>query len=758
YRPTLGMKHPRALGMPAREVWSEFWDDVLRPLLEGVLVTGEALWANDYPFALERHGYPEETYFDISYDPVRDESGRVGGVFCIVSETTGRVLGERRLRTLRELGRATAEARTPADVFRLASGVLEKAREDVPFALLYGWQPEQGLAQRLAAIGIAPGRAAPDTVRAGDAAAAWPLEKALGSDGLFLDAEALAPVGALPGGRWPEPARAAAVLPITMPSQAPYGFLVAGISPRRALDDDYRDFLRLVCSAIASAVANADALEAERKRAEALAELDRAKTSFFSNVSHEFRTPLTLLLGPLEDELAARAAERPPDRERLDTAHRNALRLLKLVNTLLDFSRIEAGRAQATYVPTDLAALTAQLASNFRSACDKAELRLVVDCPALEEPVYVDRDMWEKIVLNLLSNAFKFTFAGEIEVTLACRGEAVELGVRDTGVGIAAEHLPRLFERFHRIEGTRARTHEGSGIGLSLVRELVRMHGGEIRAASEPGKGTCFTVSIPLGRAHLAPEHVGGAAADRPAGTGAAAYVQEALGWLGSAQGAPGEPQVSRIPREASTARLLVADDNADMREYLRGILQPHWSVTVVADGEQALAALREARFEAVIADIMMPRMDGFTLLRAIKTELAALDLPVILLSARAGEEARIEGLEAGADEYLVKPFAARELVAVVRSQLTIARARANAAAERNELLSRERAAKREAELQREHLESLFMQAPNPIVILRGDDYLIDLANAHACGLWKRQHQDVIGKPLFEAVPELRGQ
>ncbi|MGH7947157.1 MAG: histidine kinase dimerization/phospho-acceptor domain-containing protein, partial [Opitutaceae bacterium] len=191
---------------------------------------------------------------------------------------------------------------------------------------------------------------------------------------------------------------------------------------------------------------------------ERLKELDRLKTQFFANVSHEFRTPLTLMLGPLEDALAHAHGILPVGAAKdLEVSHRNALRLLKLVNTMLDFSRIEAGRIQASYHPTDLAALTAELASNFRSACEKADLRLVVDCPAFSggEPVYVDRDMWGKIVLNLLSNAFKFTLNGEIEVCLQAVDGQARLTVRNTGVGIPSEELPRMFERFHRVEHSR---------------------------------------------------------------------------------------------------------------------------------------------------------------------------------------------------------------------------------------------------------------------------------------------------------------
>ncbi len=249
------------------------------------------------------------------------------------------------------------------------------------------------------------------------------------------------------------------------------------------------------------------AYEEERRRSEALAELDRAKTTFFSNVSHEFRTPLTLMLGPIEDALAEPLE--PLQRQRLEVLQRNALRLQKLVNSLLDFSRIEAGRIQARYEATDLARLTAELASVFRSAVEKAGLRLIVDCQPLGEPVYVDRDMWEKIVLNLISNAFKFTLEGEIAIELRRNGDAARLMVRDTGTGISAEQLPHIFERFHRVEGARARTHEGTGIGLALVQELVRLHGGSIDVTSVYDVGTTFTIDVPLGSGHLPADRIG---------------------------------------------------------------------------------------------------------------------------------------------------------------------------------------------------------------------------------------------------------
>ncbi|HEY7638836.1 MAG TPA: ATP-binding protein [Steroidobacteraceae bacterium] len=649
YRPVFGSKHPSALGKPAREAWSELWS-VLEPLFAGVVNTGEAFWAKDMMFVLERHGYAEETYFDVSYDPVRDETGRVGGVFCIVSETTGSVVGGRRLAALRDLGRVGDEVASAADVFRKTAAVLASYGKDAPFAALYSWDPDAGVAQLEAVAGIAGGDpGAPRRIDATNRHLSWPV----GSDAEIVLAEAPADVQ-LPGGPWPEPVQQAAILKLASRANEAYGYLVCGLSARRKFDDDYRDFVKLIGANISGAVAGVRALEDERRRAEQLAELDRAKTAFFSNVSHEFRTPLTLMLGPLEDLLAKADNLPPDDRALLAVTHRNGLRLLRLVNTLLDFARIEAGRAQASYEATDVCALTADLASNFRSACERAGLRLVVDCQPGADLVYVDREMWDKVVLNLLSNAFKFTFEGEIAVRVRDTGDALELRVSDTGIGIPPDELPRMFERFHRVENARGRSHEGSGIGLALVSELVKLHGGSIAVDSTSGKGTTFVVRVPKGTAHLPPERVRPATAvsTQPA---ASAYVAEALEWLP-------DPPERTAPRQ-DTPTVLLADDNADLREYARRLLADQYVVHAVADGQSALDAARELRPDLIVSDVMMPRLDGFGLIREVRADPQLRAIPIILLSARAGEESRLEGLDRGADDYLVKPFSARELL-----------------------------------------------------------------------------------------------
>jgi PAS domain S-box-containing protein len=430
--------------------------------------------------------------------------------------------------------------------------------------------------------------------------------------------------------------------------------------------------------------------EIARQREE-LAKLDVLKTQFFANISHEFRTPLTLILGPLEDALANTHGVLPMGAARsLSTSHRNALRLLKLVNTMLDFSRIEAGRVQAFYQPVDLAALTSELASNFRSLCEKAGLRLIVQCATLspDEPAYVDRDMWEKIVLNLVSNAFKFTLQGEIEVRLEAADRHARLTVRDTGVGIPSEELPRMFERFHRIERSCGRTHEGTGIGLALVQELVKLHGGTITVASVVGEGSTFTVTIPLGKAHLDPDRIGKIPSLASTAMSHEAFVEEAIRWLpdkaapddqlqelDSQMSAGEEPRESDQQR-SEKARIVLADDNADMRGYVGRLLGGRFQVQAVSDGEAALEVARAQPPDLILSDVMMPKLDGFGLLRALRADSRLREIPIILLSARAGEESRIEGMEAGAVDYLVKPFSARELVARVETQIKVSRMR----------------------------------------------------------------------------------
>jgi len=768
YRPILGAtKHPAAMGQRGRECWPEIWD-VIGPMLTGVLARGEATWSEDQLLLLDRNGYVEECYFTFSYSPIRDESGGIGGIFTAVTETTERVLSERRLCTLRALAGA-AEARTTEEACRRAMDALAENSAGIPFALLYLLDADGSVARLAGTAHLAPDTPASPTIVPLDGDprdVGWPLARVVATgEAVRLDGLSYR-FGALPSGPWDSPPTTALVLPIFSRAQErPAGLLIIGISPRRALDEAYRAFCGLVVGQIATAIGNARAYEEECQRTEALAELDRAKMAFFSNVSHEFRTPLTLMLGPVADALNdTEGVLTPVQRERLEIAQRNGLRLQRLVNSLLDFSRIEADRVEAAYEPTDLAAFTQELVGLFRSAIERAELRLVVDCPPLPVPIFVDREMWEKIVLNLLSNALKFTFDGEIAVRLRADGSRAILTVSDTGTGIPPEELPHLFERFHRVRRAPARTFEGSGIGLALVRELVRLHGGEVAATSAIGEGTVFTVTIPTGTAHLSADRIATTRiATSPTAT-AAPYVEEVLHWLPDVAGDSQESEsgVDVVSASEGTergaaggmfsgTRILLADDNADMRAYARRLLQDDYAVETAADGEAALAAACERPPDLILTDVMMPQLDGFGLLRALRADPRTRDIPVIFLSARAGEESAIEGLAAGADGYLVKPFSARELQARVAATLGTARLQ-------QESVRAEQAARAGAEAERERMYTMLLQAPVAIAVFHGPQHVVEFASPRVCEIWGRTPEQVVGRPLFEALPEATDQ
>lgn len=682
--------HPRLLGQGISDSWQE-GADLLLPLIEQVRSTSRAVERADQRFPIYQHGIPLEEYATISVSPIRDELGSIGGFLLSVQRTTDQHVSERRLHTLSELGGVKARVSSVQLAYEAAAHVLANNRIDFPFVLLYRFDETRQQALLSGITGLkAGGPASPEALTLDSQnAIPWPLDWLARTD-KTVRIDQLSQ--RLPGFSFPEQAQTAFLLPLSiLPDAPPIGCAVLGVHPRALLDPTYYTFLDRVARQIAQNVQTALQLEEARQRAEALTELHRVKAEFFSNISHEFRTPLTLLLGPLEELLSGTYETlSTSQRAAVELAHRNGVRLLKQVNTLLDFSRLEAGRMRTHLEPVDLAALTADLASGFRPAIERAGLRLIVDCPPLPEPVLVDSEMWEKIVLNLLSNALKFTLAGEIAVRLSLRTYHVELTISDTGIGIDKIHLPHLFERFYRVPGSSGRTSEGSGIGLALVDELVRQHYGAIRVESQPHEGSLFKVWLPRKPSFIQEEAVS-AFSTR---TGVVPFTEEASQWIqDELDQLSGEllPSVEPLSAPRPDARVLVADDNADMRGYLCRLLSRYWKVETVADGEQALAALDHLMPDLVLADVMMPKIDGFDLLRRLRERPGGATLPIILVTARAGEEAAIEGLLAGADDYITKPFSARELVARVGAQLELARLRreSRAALERSEAFLR---------------------------------------------------------------------
>lgn len=679
YIALIGAKHPDALGRSIKETQAESWE-VIGPMIHQVMSTGTPIWVPAQMLPLERAGYREESYFSLSYSTVDDDEGRIAGMLCVCSEITQQIVAERRTRLLRDLALKAGEIRSTEATCRDIGAALQEHPLDVPFALLYLCERDGQVATLRAAVGIETGTAVtPISIRLSENPEPfWPLARAAGGETVLTDK--VARHVSISGGPWGNAVCNAMVMPIasTTPGVS-LGVLVAGVSPNRALDEGYSSFYDLLVSQVSVALRNARAYEDECKRAEALAELDRAKTAFFSNISHEFRTPLTLILGPVEDAIAD--PEQTLAGEQLRLVRRNALRLQKLVNTLLDFSRMEAGRAQARFVPTDLAGFTRDLASAFHSAANSAGLELSIDCQPLSAATYVDPAMWEKIVLNLLSNAVKYTHQGEIHIALRQENTHAVLTVRDSGVGIPEDELPRVFERFYRARATVGRSYEGTGIGLALVQELVKLHGGVIDVQSKLNSGSIFTVHLPSGFSHLPPDHIEHTPPSHLSVTGADAFTEEARHWSISDDiiDSPPSPTppgtlLSDVDAELSTARILIVDDNADLRAYVARVLARRFrNVNTVADGATALDSARRNPPDIILSDVKMPGLDGFALVRELRADERTRAIPIILLSARAGEESTVDGLASGADDYLVKPFSARELLARVQTHLQMA-------------------------------------------------------------------------------------
>lgn len=716
-------RHPVALGCPVREVWKEIWP-YLESKFKETLSTGLPTSETDFLMPLMRSGYLEETYMRFSFAVVRDDSGTPSGILCTATESTELVITRRQTDCLRRLATQSSAADSPEEACRLAAAVLDDQGRDVPFALLYLFSPGSGCLELVASAGLrATPQVVPGFIEVNSDTDSWRLAAvASGGEPSIIEGVA-ATLG--PARRSSDliPERAIAV-PISSPER-PFGVLVAGLNPMRPTAES-REFHESVAMHLEKAVGNARMKQLAEQRARELSALDRVKTVFFSNISHELRTPLTLLLEPLRQVLAC-ASLAPEHRDLLGVARKAGGRLHKLVNSLLDFASIEAGRTDVHYQATDLAALTADLAAMFRSVFECVHLALVVDCPPLPESAYVDPEVWAKIIHNLLSNALKFTLEGEVRLLLRARDDCFELEVSDTGCGIAKEDLPRIFQRFAMVRASRARTVEGTGIGLSLVQELTALHGGTVEVSSELGVGTTFRVSVPRGFGHLPQDRVDTTRTLPPMHTGAEPFLDEALGWLGEeldtsssdlteAETAMGSPAAAgpdnllsdeRIRRE----RVVVVDDNAQMRHYLVRLLRDRWQIETESDGAAALEHIRLHVPDVIVADVMMPRMDGIEMLRALRAEATTADIPVLILSARAGEAASVEGLEAGANDYLVKPFSQRELIARIEALLAQGRQRA---AER---LARARA-ERDLHAREEFLAALAHELRSPVAAL----------------------------------------
>ena len=741
YRPICGSKHPEAMGQNFKICWETALPVVGNAFDLGQ--QGEGTYIKNQRMFLDRNGYLEEAFMTFSFAPIRDESGEVGGIFHPITETTDNMLSARRTQALIDLGTAVSKAKSIQQVGFITAEKYDDYVLDIPFILFYQYEKGNQKVKLISAAGLPINtnltREIIDLKQKNSSA--LPFETVLNSGKYLVINNIHEHFEAYDCSPYPENPNAAVILPLYISGQTEiYGFIVTGVSARRTLDKDYMNFYDLLANSYNTAISNVYAFEQEQKRAEALAEIDRAKTAFFSNVSHEFRTPLTLILGPIEELLLQKEMLQKKSKGPIESIQRNAIRLLKLVNNLLDFSRVEAGRTKAAYQQINLGELTIDLASSFRSIIEKADMQLVVTCNPLKDSVFVDPNMWEKIVLNLLSNAFKYTLKGSIYVTLEQVQNKIIFKVADTGVGISETEIPHMFERFHRIENSLGRSHEGSGIGLSLINELVQLHQGRIFVESVLGEGTIFTVEIPIGKEHLPTNQIIASDAFISLPNIKDAFIKEAMLLIkdDGNQEEVRQPFGSVVPNNLNKikeATILIVDDNADMREYLTRLLHPFFITFTAKNGQEAISKIGSKKPDLILSDIMMPVMDGKEMLIKIKENPETTRIPVIFLSARADNEAKIDGFEAGADDYLVKPFSTEELLIKVRALLKINKARIY------------------TEVQ---LRNLFNDAPVAIAFYRGSNYTIEIVNNLMLTYWERTASEVLNQPLFNVKPELK--
>ncbi|KAF9549215.1 hypothetical protein EC957_004515 [Mortierella hygrophila] len=836
------------LGQPGATVWSEIWD-VLGPQMAGVRKLGRGCDNKALRLDVHREGYEEECYFDFTFSPIFLQDGTIGGILAVVQEVTQSILNQRRLMTLNQFSKQAPLIQSVTGAYSMITTILQESNNlDIPFSIVYKTlEPakeavptlthavDYGGVKEKVFSKISSTRHIPDSLLITpeeyeplDSASpvcddpwAWPVRSVL--------ADGIPRLVTLPKSTH-KLARALLLPILENPSVLESRIttvLIVGINPFRMLDNQYLDFLALLVANIASLLHFGRSREEERKSTEALFELNKAKISFFQNISHELRTPLTLMLAPLEDVLN-QTPEHASTRPSLEMVRRNSRRLLKLVNTLLQFSRIEAGKSEAIFEETDLSKTTREISANFESVAHGFNLEYNIICESLDDlpgGVWVDRAMWSGILLNLIGNAFKHTWEGSVTIhQYPCKGKngrnGVAVDVKDTGVGIAAEHLDALFGRFNRIENKQSRSHEGTGIGLSLVKELTEIHGGVVSVTSAVDKGTCFHLWIPSGRNHhpssqvkLGDSKAVNSLLREPRDdilnnrTDASMFVEEASQWIfqksmpGSTLTTSGtesteeekleeeddnigieymrdrqdsmemsnsdyevstlnldEGEISKIlmdlpdlaheptsdlgprsPRRSSSSvahspkmskmdslapkelpaseslfwpivtdgvygggqtqrnepsegpkddspmhrsklrrsYIIIVDDNNDMRAYLREILGKDFRVHCAVDGLDALRVISERlkhgkRIDLILSDVAMPNMNGYELLQRLRNDTTTMTTPFILLSARAGEEANVEGLDLGADDCLVKPFSARELLARVRSSIRL--------------------------------------------------------------------------------------
>ena len=643
YIPLLGAeKHPWALGRPASEVQPRLWP-AEQERVHDVMQTGRPYHLDDQLLIIERRGYPEEAYFSFSISALRDPDGTIVGVFTAISEPTWHVQYERRLQALRRLGAVSITADDSlASTCRAALEVIGKTRASVPFAAVFLRDLASQGPRRAAGYGFDEAAAAScELVEL--APTSGPVLQVLehGGTELVSGLRERCPNVFAPGPLGPLTPDQAFVLPVIMlGARKPLGVLVLGVNSYLRPDDSYTAFAVMASRQLGVMVTDAVSYQGELKRQQALQELERARTEFFQNISHELRAPLTMLLMPLQDILVEPGVVLPAAaRDTVETSVRAGDRLQRVVDALLDISRAESGAPTPYREEIDLVSVTLDVVEGFRPTAE-GRLNLRVDMPTDPLRAYVDRSMWTTIVSNLVNNALKFTPDGEVAVILSGDDSHVLLTVADTGIGIPHDKQTAIFERFNR--GTAGDQHPGSGIGLALVADLASAHGGTVEVDSEPGAGSRFIVRLP---------RYNGSQVDLAADSAAAS---------------DGEQDTGDRPR------LLIIEDEPDLCTYLARLFSKDgYAVEAIGDAENAYAWLdnnADNPPDMVITDVMLPGQGGLDLLAMIRQDDRLARLPVVVLTALADAESAVAAFAAGADDFVSKPFNSAELLARVRA------------------------------------------------------------------------------------------
>ncbi|KAJ4467091.1 histidine kinase [Lentinula lateritia] len=719
-----GSKHPHFMGKPGRIAFHEIWDTFsvhCQNVYRGKHVgrVDDLLFFDSQPSGELPLNVPSnqddtidklESYFTWSYLPIQAEDGKVGGILNNCMETTEKVLSERRMSTVRIFAELTASIRTTVEFWQAVADSLALNEHDFPYFLCYSAtntvhsdfnsdsaetsnvscdtrseysSSGSSIASVHNSCGVQPGHpAAPSQVEFNsmttlESNQSWPFSKACFGR-TSIRAKNPHPMGFQARGWGDEPGDAI-LIPIHGTDDMLVGLVLFGLNTRRPYDADYASFHQTLSRNLSSCYVATQAFERELQRTEELQALDRAKTVFFQNVSHELRTPLTLIRGPCEDALKDGDKLDKTSRARFKLIFRASGRLLRLVNSLMLFSSAEAKRLQVVYRPVRLGPVTADLASLFRSAIEKAGITYTVDCGRSddEREVFVDLSMWEKIIFNLLSNAIKYTAEGFIKLSLRFHSSEVELRVGDSGCGIPEDQKELVLQRFHRVEYAEGRSHEGTGIGLALTSELVKLHGGRIKVESSLGKGSSFIISLPRGYSHLPAKDVSHISDPASYKTASAALAEDG--------GGPGnlhrdrernDSELDRAAGYGSYAEAIVEEANGWLGEDSETATVAQ-VIIAVPDGRAALDYIRnQVRPDLIVTDVMMPGLTGTDLIQQLATDPDPdiHNIPIILLTARSGSESnpelKYESIYQGQIDYLLKPFSSDELVRRVRTRI----------------------------------------------------------------------------------------